>query len=85
MQLIKLVIAGAAITALFTAMMIPSAAVPKDKPYSCNTDSECVAECLLRTDDKDELRLCYEIFITADNYDLYERRYDELLWKYEAY
>jgi len=85
MQLIKLVAAGAIITALFTAAMIPSAAIQKSDEYSCNTDTECVAECLTKCDDKDDCRKCWDIFINEDNYDLYERKYSELQWKYEAY
>jgi len=84
MQLIKLVAAGAIITALFTAAMIPSVAV-KTRDYTCNTDTECVAECLTKCDDKDDCRKCWDIFINEDNYDLYERKYSELQWKYEAY
>jgi len=84
MQLIKLVAAGAIITALFTAAMIPSVAV-KTRDYTCNTDTECVAECLTKCDDKDDCRKCWDIFIDEDNYDLYERKYSELQWKYEAY
>jgi len=53
--------------------------------YKCDTDDECVQECLARCASKDGCRECYDIFISEDNYDLYERRYSELAYKYEAY
>ena len=53
--------------------------------YTCSTDEECTQECIMNCGSKEECRNCWDIFINEDNYDLYERKYDELLWKHEAY
>jgi len=44
-----------------------------------------IVQCFLNTESREMLRTCYNIFLTAEEYDLYLRRFDELLWKYEAY
>ena len=84
MQLLKLVTAGAIVTALFTAAMIPSIAhhrVQASLPWSCETDAECTQECLAKCGHKIECDSCWDVFIDSDNYDLYERRIAELEWK----
>lgn len=48
-------------------------------------DTVSVSECLMRTHDKDALRDCFGVFVDSKDYDLYLRRYDEILYKTEAY
>jgi len=85
MTLLKLCIAGT-IVALSTAAIIPAVTNrSKSQSWQCSTDMECTQECLTRCIPKEECRNCWDIFINEDNYDLYERRYEELMWKYEAY
>ena len=79
MKLLKITISGAVIMACFVMAMIPSV------DNNCTTDDECVSECLTRCQSIEACDDCFDVLITADNYDLYEYRVSELMWKYEAY
>lgn len=61
--------------------------------YTCSTDTECVQQCLAKCQSIEACDLCLDvlsndngsIIIDENNYDLYERRFDELLYRDYAY
>ena len=77
MNLIKLTLLGAMLVLLLTIFGVKLA----ESPESAIITELCLTQCA----SKEGCRGCWEVFIDSENYDLYERRIDELMWKYEAW
>ena len=77
MNLIKLTLLGAMLVLLLTIFGVKLA----ESPESAFTTELCLTQC----SSKEGCRSCWSVFIDSENYDLYERRFDELMWKYEAW